>query len=61
MSEANGYMTEERLAFREQARDFTEREVLPVANQLDPEKVESRSGTPRRSRFGIKTGPWKCY
>ncbi|MCX8494931.1 MAG: acyl-CoA dehydrogenase family protein, partial [Akkermansiaceae bacterium] len=38
MSEANGYMTDERLAFREQARDFTDKEVLPVANRLDPEK-----------------------
>ena len=38
MSETSAYMTEERLAFRAQARDFTEREVLPVANRLDPEK-----------------------
>ena len=38
MSEANGYMTEERIAFREQARDFTDKEVLPVANRLDPVK-----------------------
>ena len=38
MNEATGYMTEERLAFREQARDFTDKEVLPVANRLDPQK-----------------------
>ena len=38
MSEATGYMTEERIAFREQARDFTDKEVLPVANRLDPVK-----------------------
>lgn len=34
------YMTEERRAIQEQARDFTLREVLPVANKLDPEKGE---------------------
>jgi alkylation response protein AidB-like acyl-CoA dehydrogenase len=32
------YMTEERRAIQEQARDFTIREVLPLANKLDPEK-----------------------
>lgn len=32
------YLTEERLAIRDLARDFTAREVLPVANRLDPEK-----------------------
>lgn len=32
------YLTEERLTIRDLARDFTAREVLPVANRLDPEK-----------------------
>ncbi|UVE95872.1 acyl-CoA dehydrogenase family protein [Dietzia sp. B32] len=32
------YLTEDRLAIRDLARDFTAREVLPVANRLDPEK-----------------------
>ena len=32
------YPTDERLAIRDLARDFTAREVLPVANRLDPEK-----------------------
>ncbi|MBC7295644.1 MAG: acyl-CoA dehydrogenase family protein [Dietzia sp.] len=32
------YLTEERLAIRDLARDFTAREVLPLANRLDPEK-----------------------
>jgi len=35
-----GFMTEERLAIQAQAREFTLREVLPVANKLDPEKGE---------------------
>ncbi|GAA1727542.1 butyryl-CoA dehydrogenase [Dietzia kunjamensis subsp. schimae] len=32
------YLTEDRLAIRDLAREFTAREVLPVANRLDPEK-----------------------
>lgn len=32
------YLTQERLAIRDLARDFTTKEVLPVANRLDPEK-----------------------
>lgn len=35
---SSGYMTDERLMIQETARDFTRREVLPVANRLDPEK-----------------------
>lgn len=35
---SNAYMTEERRMIQEQAREFTLREVLPVANKLDPEK-----------------------
>lgn len=33
-----GYMTPEREMLRRIARDFTEKEVLPVANELDPKK-----------------------
>ena len=35
-----GYWTEERLMMKEMARDFAMKEVLPVANKLDPEKGE---------------------
>lgn len=33
-----GYLTDERRMFQETAREFTTNEVLPVANELDPEK-----------------------
>lgn len=36
----SGYWTEERLMIRDVAREFTMKEVLPVANKLDPEKGE---------------------
>lgn len=32
------YLTEERLSIRDLAREFTAREVLPIANVLDPER-----------------------
>ncbi|GAA5235000.1 acyl-CoA dehydrogenase [Verticiella sediminum] len=32
------YMTDERRMIQEQAREFTRREVIPVANRLDPEQ-----------------------
>lgn len=35
---ADGYMTEERRLIQRTAREFTDQEVLPVANALDPEK-----------------------
>ena len=35
-----GHWTEERRMMQAQARDFTAKEVLPVANALDPEKGE---------------------
>lgn len=35
---SEGYMTEERRMIRDVARDFAMKEVLPVANRLDPEK-----------------------
>ena len=34
--ESQGYMTEERRMIQEVAREFTMKEVLPVANELDP-------------------------
>ena len=33
-----GYLTEERIMLRDAAREFALKEVLPVANRLDPEK-----------------------
>ncbi len=33
-----GYMTDERRMIQEQARIFAMKEVLPLANRLDPEK-----------------------
>ncbi|TBR28256.1 MAG: acyl-CoA dehydrogenase, partial [Reyranella sp.] len=33
-----GYMTDERRMIQETARAFVMKEVLPVANRLDPEK-----------------------
>lgn len=33
-----GYLTEERTMMRDMARDFARNEVLPIANELDPEK-----------------------
>ena len=34
------YLTEERRLIQESAREFAMREVLPVANRLDPEKAD---------------------
>ena len=34
-----GYMTEERRLIQETARAFAMKEVLPLANKLDPEKA----------------------
>lgn len=41
---STGYMTEERLMIRDMARDFAMKEVLPVANKLDPEKGDIPQG-----------------
>ncbi|MVZ89071.1 acyl-CoA dehydrogenase [Microbacter sp. ANSKLAB05] len=38
------YLTEERLAIRDLAREFAMKEVLPVANALDPEKGDIPDG-----------------
>ena len=35
---SEGYWTDERHLIQETAQDFTTKEVLPVANELDPEK-----------------------
>lgn len=35
-----GYLTEERIMLRDAAREFALKEVLPVANRLDPQKGE---------------------
>lgn len=37
---SNGYWTEERRMIQQAAREFTTNEVIPVANELDPEKGE---------------------
>ena len=37
---SNGYWTEERRMIQQTAREFTTNEVIPVANELDPEKGE---------------------
>ncbi len=43
------YLTEERLAIRDLARDFAMTKVLPVANELDP--VQGTIPTPSRRRW----------
>ncbi len=52
-----GYMTEERLMIQEQARKFAMKEVLPVANKLDPLKgdipAELREQMAELGYFGI--------
>ncbi|MFN3340156.1 MAG: acyl-CoA dehydrogenase family protein [Dietzia sp.] len=51
------YLTEERLAIRDLAREFTAKEVLPVANRLDPERGDIPDGLRRKMAdmgfFGI--------
>ncbi len=37
-SVSGGYWTEERIMLRDMTRDFVKKEVLPLANKLDPEK-----------------------
>ncbi|WP_163271785.1 acyl-CoA dehydrogenase family protein [Chelativorans alearense] len=52
-----GYMTEERRMIQEHAREFAMREVLPIANKLDPEKgdipMELREKMAELGYFGI--------
>jgi acyl-CoA dehydrogenase len=37
---SSGYMTPERRQIQDSVREFTAREVTPVANRLDPERGE---------------------
>ena len=52
------YLTEERLMIQKSARDFTMKEVLPVANELDPVKgeipMELRKQMGELGYFGIR-------
>jgi len=52
------YLTDERLMIQEVARDFTMREVLPVANELDPVQgkipMELRTQLGEMGYFGIR-------
>jgi len=54
-----GYMTDERILIRDSARDFTMKEVLPVANELDPVQgmipMELRDKMAEMGYFGITT------
>lgn len=54
----NAYMTEERRMIQQTARDFTMKEVLPVANRLDPVKgdmpMELRQKMADLGFFGIR-------
>ena len=56
-SEVVPFMTEERLALQEMARDFAMREVLLIANELDPVAGEIPMGLRRKMAdlgfFGI--------
>lgn len=57
--EVTGYMTEERRMIQEVARDFTRKEVLPVANELDPVQgdipMDLRNKMGELGYFGIRT------
>src|SRR5580692_10160468 len=52
-----GYMTEERRMIQETAREFAMKEVLPIANKLDPEQgeipMELRDKMAEMGYFGI--------
>ncbi|HUN49665.1 MAG TPA: acyl-CoA dehydrogenase family protein [Candidatus Sulfotelmatobacter sp.] len=52
-----GYMTEERRMIQETAREFAMKEVLPIANKLDPEQgeipMELRDKLAEMGYFGI--------
>jgi alkylation response protein AidB-like acyl-CoA dehydrogenase len=59
VQEANsGYMTDERRMIQEVARDFTMKEVLPVANELDPVQgdipMDLREKMGEMGYFGIR-------
>jgi alkylation response protein AidB-like acyl-CoA dehydrogenase len=52
------YMTEERMMIKESAREFTDKEVLPIANELDPVKGDIPESLYKKigemGYFGIK-------
>lgn len=54
----SGYMTDERRMIQEVARDFTMKEILPVANKLDPEQadipMDLRTKMGEMGYFGIR-------
>ncbi|WP_202988812.1 acyl-CoA dehydrogenase family protein [Bradyrhizobium campsiandrae] len=56
--DGRGYMTEERILIRDTAREFTMKEVLPVANRLDPQQgtipMELRQKMANMGYFGIR-------
>ncbi len=60
MSEANPYLTDERLEIQATARRFAMDEVLPLANELDPQKADIPRDFLRRigemGYFGIMVG-----
>ena len=60
MSDANPYLTDERLAIQAEARRFAMDEVLPLANELDPQKADIPRDFLRRigaqGYFGIMIG-----
>jgi alkylation response protein AidB-like acyl-CoA dehydrogenase len=55
---SNHYLTEERLMIQDVAREFTRKEVLPVANELDPVQgdipMELRNKMGEMGYFGIR-------
>lgn len=55
---SNHYLTEERLMIQEVAREFTRKEVLPVANELDPVQgdipMDLRNKMGEMGYFGIR-------
>ena len=57
-NDGQGYMTEERRLIRDTAREFTMKEVLPVANRLDPQQgmipMELRQKMADMGYFGIR-------
>jgi len=56
--DGKGYMTDERKLIRDSAREFTMKEVLPVANRLDPHQgmipMELRQKMADMGYFGIR-------
>ena len=56
--DGKGYMTDERKLIRDSAREFTMKEVLPVANRLDPQQgmipMELRQKMADMGYFGIR-------